>query len=178
MQTAFETAFGIVLFGVVAVGAIVALASLSGRNRLYENIGRGAMSMHHDPGRGAGGPPAGSAGAVAERDEEIRQLVAARNEHRLRRGEPALDVEAELARLTAPAIDPALAAEVRSLVIARNERRARAGREPLDVEVEVARQLRELGGGAGGHGGEASPHGDEASPRGDEGGPHDGEGGA
>jgi hypothetical protein len=72
--------------------------------------------------------------------------VAARNERRTRRGEPALDVEAELARLTAPAVDPELAAEVRSLVIARNERRGRAGREPLDVEAEVARQLRELSG--------------------------------
>src|SRR5947209_18307097 len=139
-----QTAFGIVLFGVVAVGAIVAVASLSGRKRLYENIGRGAMSMHHDPLRARGGPPAGSAAALAERDEEIRQLVAARNERRIRRGEPPLDVEAELARLTAPAVDPELAAEVRSLVIARNERRARAGHEPLDVEAEVARQLREL----------------------------------
>jgi hypothetical protein len=141
-----QAAFGFVLFGVIAVAAIVAVASLSGRKRLYENIGRGAMSMHHDRLRGGGGPPAGSAAATAERDEEIRQLVAARNERRIRRGEPALDVEAELARLTAPAIDPALEAEVRSLVIARNERRARAGREPLDVNAEVARQLAELGG--------------------------------
>jgi hypothetical protein len=72
MQTTLETAFGIVLFCVVAVGAVVAVASLSGRRRLYENIGRGALSMHHDPLRGRGGPAAGSAAALAERDEEIR----------------------------------------------------------------------------------------------------------
>jgi hypothetical protein len=138
-----QEAFGLVLFGVICVATVVALGSLVGRRRLYEQIGRGGLSLNEDP-RAA--PAAGSAAALRERDEEIRQLVQARNEHRVRRGEPALDVDAEVARLTAPAIDPALAEEVRQLVIARNERRARAGREPLDVEAEVARELRELGG--------------------------------
>jgi hypothetical protein len=54
-------------------------------------------------------------------------------------------VDEELARLTAPALDPALREEVRQLVVARNERRERQGKEPLDVEAEVERQLRDLG---------------------------------
>ena len=75
-------------------------------------------------------------------------MLQARNERRERRGEAPLDVESELARLTATAptrTDPQLAEEVRQLVIARNERRARQGLAPLDVEDEVARELRELG---------------------------------
>ena len=74
-------------------------------------------------------------------------MLTARNARREARGEPALDVEDELARLTAPApghVDPQLEAEIRSLVIARNERRQRQGKEPLDVEAEVARQIAEL----------------------------------
>ena len=69
------------------------------------------------------------------------------------RGEPPLDVDAELAKLLAEAprhrassADPQLADEVRQLVVARNERRVRQGKEPLDVDREVERQLRELEG--------------------------------
>nr|MDQ6915472.1 hypothetical protein [Actinomycetota bacterium] len=77
--------------------------------------------------------------------DEIRQLLTARNERRVRRGEAPVDVEDELRRLTAPAIDAGLREEIRQLVVARNERRQRAGKEPLDVEAEVERQVRELG---------------------------------
>src|SRR3954454_15121753 len=135
-----QEAFGIVIFGVVIVGAIVAVITLFGRSQAYDQIGRGGLSLNEDP------PPKASSGAVAvrERDDEIRQMLDARNERRARRGEAPLDVEAELARLTAPAVDPGLEAEVRQLVIARNERRERRGQPPLDVEEEVARQLREL----------------------------------
>jgi hypothetical protein len=79
------------------------------------------------------------------RDDEIRQMLEARNERRARRGQPPLDIEAELAALVRPSADPGLEGEVRELVIARNERRVRMGRPPLDVDAEVARQLRELG---------------------------------
>ncbi|MBA3329159.1 MAG: hypothetical protein H0T43_12750, partial [Solirubrobacterales bacterium] len=77
-------------------------------------------------------------------------MLTARNERRARRGRPPLDVEDELARLTAPSgaggpsIDPGLRDEVRQMVMARNARRVRSGKEPLDVEAEVERQLREL----------------------------------
>jgi hypothetical protein len=64
------------------------------------------------------------------------------------RGEPPLDVEAEIAALTSgsgPGVDDALRDEVRQLVIARNERRIARGEEPLDVDAEVERQLRDAG---------------------------------
>ena len=73
-------------------------------------------------------------------------MLEARNHRRAARGEAPLDVEAELARLTAPAVDPALREEVRDLVIARNARREARGEPPLDVDEEIERQLRDLGG--------------------------------
>ena len=65
--------------------------------------------------------------AAGERDEEIRQMLEARNARRIRQGKEPLDMEAEMAALARPAIDPGLAGEVRDLVVARNARRARAG---------------------------------------------------
>ncbi len=136
-----QEAFGIVLFVVVGIGVVVAIASLFTRGRLYDEIGRGGMSIGEDRDTR---PQAAAPLNVAERDDEIRQMLEARNARRTARGEEPLDVEAELERLTAPAIDPALEEEVRQLVIARNERRARRGQPPLDVEAEIARQLRDL----------------------------------
>jgi hypothetical protein len=79
------------------------------------------------------------------RDEEIRQMVDARNARRVRQGKEPEDVEAAVRQLQPPATaDPALASEVRQLVVARNARRLRQGKEPLDVEQEVARRLRDL----------------------------------
>ncbi len=76
-------------------------------------------------------------------------MLRARSDRRVSRGEPALDIDAEVARLLAPAAssderDAGLVAEVRQLVLARNERRERQGMEPLDVEAEVTRTLEEL----------------------------------
>jgi len=74
-------------------------------------------------------------------------MLGARNARRERRGEPPLDVEAELAALSgqpAAAADPGLREEVRDLVVARNARRVRAGKPPLDVEAEVARRIDDL----------------------------------
>ena len=74
-------------------------------------------------------------------------MLEAKSARREARGQAPLDIEAELASLTAPAVprDAALKEEVRQLVEARNERRARQGKAPLDVEEEIERQLRELG---------------------------------
>ncbi len=71
-------------------------------------------------------------------------MLDARNARRERRGEPPVDLDAELAALARPAVDPGLRAEVRDLVVAANHRRVRAGKQPLDVEAEVLRRLREL----------------------------------
>jgi hypothetical protein len=139
-----QEAFGIVIFVVVVLAAIVAVITFVGRGRLYDQIGRGGLSIG-DEREPRPAPPAGSAAGLRERDDEIRQLLAARNAHRERRGEAPVDIEAELRRLTAPAPDAGLRQEVRDLVVARNERRVARGQEPLDVEAEVERRLRELG---------------------------------
>jgi hypothetical protein len=147
-----QDSFWTVLLVVVIGAAVVAVFTFVGTGKLYEQIGRGGLSLREDDdGRGGtigGGGPPSAADAAGERDDEIRQLLNARNERRIRRGEAPVDVEAELKRLTAPAvdIDPALRDEIRQLVVARNERRARAGKEPLDVDAEVERQVRELSG--------------------------------
>src|SRR3954454_14011033 len=140
-------AFPLVIIGISVIAIVVAVAGSLASGGLYERIGRGGLSMDgHEQGRGSG-PKPGSAAARAEADEEIRQLVTAKSDRRVARGQPALDIEAEIAKLTQTAPAPAdegLREEVRQLVVARNERRVRQGKEPLDVEAEVDRQLREL----------------------------------
>src|SRR3954452_5459000 len=144
-----QDAFGIVLFFVVGIGIVLAIASLFTRGRLYDDIGRGGMSIGDERDarpRRAGGPPAPI--NAAERDAEIRQMLEARNARRAARGEAPVDVERELQALThpPPSADPEIVDEVRQLVEARNPRRIARGREPLDVEAEVRRQLRDLPG--------------------------------
>jgi hypothetical protein len=139
--------FPIVIIGISILAIVVAVAASLASGGLYERIGRGGLSMDGHEQDKRGGPKPGSAAARAEADEEIRQLVEAKSDRRVARGQPALDVEAEIAKLTAPAPAPAdegLREEVRQLVIARNERRVRQGKEPVDVEAEVERQLRDL----------------------------------
>ena len=118
-----EEAFGIVIFAVVAVSAVLAVVSLFFRGRTYDEIGRGGIGDDRETGR----RPQGGAVDLGDRDAEIRQMLEARNARHAARGEAQVDVEDELARLTAPAADPALREEVRELVIARNARREGAG---------------------------------------------------
>jgi hypothetical protein len=137
----------VIVLVVVLVGAVIgAIWAAFGTAEVYRQIGRGGLSLNDGTDRPAYEPT--RVAAAGEREIEIRQMLEARNARRLARGQPAGDVEAELAELldgpAAAASDPALTTEVRQLVIARNARRARAGKEPLDVEEEVARQLREL----------------------------------
>jgi hypothetical protein len=122
---------------------VLALVALMMSGRTWSEYGRGGLVMDRDSARG--GPPS-SAAATGERDAEIREMLVARNARRQRRGEPPLDVEQELARLTASAVsvDPSLREEVRQLVLARNHRRVRAGKSPLDVDAEVERELRKV----------------------------------
>src|SRR4051794_41872704 len=126
--------FPIVIIGISIVAIVVAVVASLASGGLYERIGRGGLSMDGHEHGARGGPQPGSAAARAEADEEIRQLVEAKSDRRVARGQPALDVEAEIAKLTqtgpaAPA-DEGLRDEVRQLVVARNERRVRQGKEP------------------------------------------------
>jgi hypothetical protein len=112
--------------------------ALVSSRRIWDDYGKDHLVM--DGQRPVEGAP-GSPGAIQEREAEIRELLEARNALRARRGEPPIDVEQELSRLTAPTIDPALREEIRDLVIARNLRRSRAGKAPLDVEAEIEREI-------------------------------------
>ena len=132
--------FGTVLIVVAVIAVLVAVVSYWGTGRIYAGLGReGGLDMTREP-------PAQASGAEVQ--EEIRQMLEAKSQRRQARGEPGLDVEAELTALTqtTAAGDPGLRDEVRQLVIARNERRLRQGKEPLDVEAEIERQLRAAGG--------------------------------
>src|SRR5438876_12388752 len=100
---ATQDAFWTVLLVVVIGGAVIAVITFIGTGKLYEQIGRGGLSINEDESwRSRDSGPAGAAIAARERDDEIRQLLTARNARRIRRGEEPLDVEAEFERLTAP----------------------------------------------------------------------------
>jgi hypothetical protein len=140
-----DSELAVVVIVVSLLGIVGALVAAVGSGRLYDQVGKGAFSLDREE---SSGPAPDSPAARAEATEEIRQLVEAKSARREARGEPPLDVDAEVAALTAgtPADrDDALREEVRQLVEARNERRIRRGEEPLDVDAEVERQLRELG---------------------------------
>jgi hypothetical protein len=146
-----KDAFPIVIIGIsllAIVVAVIATFASGGVGGLYERIGRGGFSMDGYEQQRRPGPPPGSPAAKAEADEEIRQLVEAKSNRRVARGQSPLDVDAEIAKLTESAgtsADAELREEVRQLVVARNERRVRQGKEPVDVDAEVERQLRDLG---------------------------------
>jgi hypothetical protein len=141
-------AFPIVIISVSIAAIVVAVIVAITSGGLYERIGRGGTFGLDSDGARPSGPAPGSAAARAEADAEIRQLVEAKSARRVARGEPPLDVEAEIAALSQPAApaDAELREEVRQLVVARNDRRVARGQEPLDVDAEVERQLRDLGG--------------------------------
>jgi hypothetical protein len=137
----------LIFTGIVAPLIGLGLKRLTGG---WDSYGGGAFSiLREDPARGrAAQAPVDPAIQAAE----VRQMLGAKAERRQIRGEPAIDVEAESARLLAAAVedvpaaqDEELRTEVRQLVIARNEKRRRAGLEPLDVAAETERQLADLG---------------------------------
>ena len=124
-----QESFAIVLFVVVGVAVVAAIWALVTSGGSYDDIGGGPMALDRRES------------TPAERETEIRQMLAARNTLREARGEAPLDVEAEYHALT----DTGLRDEVRTLVEATNARRVARGEEPLDVEAEIDRRLREFG---------------------------------
>src|SRR3954454_20643401 len=119
LQTVRVGSFGYVVIIIGCLGVVVAMLSLVGQSGLYDRIGKGAFSLD-EPDRPRG-PAPGSAQAKAEAAAELRQLIEAKSARREMRGEPPLDIEAEISALTqpAPAVDDELRGEVRQLVIAR-----------------------------------------------------------
>jgi hypothetical protein len=131
-----QSAFLWVVAGVCVVGVVGAIVALLTSRRDWAQYGSDRLLLDSEAPR--------APVAQFERDEEVRQMLEARNAGRRRRGEAEVDVEAELARLTALAdagTDGDLRDEIRQLVVARNHRRARKGLAPLDVETEIAREL-------------------------------------
>ena len=91
-----DSGLAVVVIVVSIIGIVGAIVAFVGSGKLYEQVGKGGLSLDRDDARS--GPPAGSAAARAEAEAEIRQLVEARNERRIARGEEPLDVEAEVDR--------------------------------------------------------------------------------
>jgi hypothetical protein len=145
-----QSAFPIVVFGAVALSVVMSLVFLFSRESVHDQIGQGGLTREGELTGIPAAPAADSPAGRAERELEVRQMLNARSERLVRAGKPALDIDAEVARLLEPpqtdAPDPGLTEEVRQLVVARNERRVRQGLEPLAVEAEVERTLNELDG--------------------------------
>jgi hypothetical protein len=155
----------LVVLGAVAVGVVMSIVFLISSENVYDQIGQGGMTRDSEAppeealAPATAPPPPSSAAGLAEQEREVRQMLGARSARMVARGEAALDVDAEVAKLLAPAAgreagaaaaeadgghDAELEAEVRELVAAKNERRVRRGLEPLDVTAEVRRTLAEL----------------------------------
>ena len=140
--------FGDVLWIVLGVGVLASIWAMKGAAKEWEDYNERGLYM--ESLRAARRMPVSESVRAAEAAAEIREMIEARNARRVRRGDAPLDVEAEIARLTASAPpsrrepDPELVDEVRSLVQLRNARRAKKGLEPLDEDAEVRRELDEL----------------------------------
>ncbi len=144
---------GTVLLLITIVVLPIAAVTFALAGPAWRGIGKGPFAIEQElPSRRTTAPLAPVDPALQA--AEARQMLEAKSYRRRRRGEPGIDVEAELARaLDPPGAQPPtrreeLRAEIRQLVIARNERRLRQGREPLDVEAETERELANLVGSA------------------------------
>jgi hypothetical protein len=121
---------------VAVLAGVVAIVMLVTGRVTWAEIGRGGLDTADDD--------APSEPLLDEREQEIRQMLGARNARRRRDGMQALDLDEELAQLMRPTADAGLRDELRAVVEARNRRRERDGLVPLDVDSEIERQLREL----------------------------------
>jgi hypothetical protein len=127
----------------------IAAFSFARSGGAWKEIGKGRFGVMHSMPAPRISQPAQPVDKAIQA-AEARQMLEAKSYRRLQRGEPALDIEAEMsllldsetkARSGKTDLDEKLRAEVRELVIARNERRMRGGKGPLDVDAEVERQV-------------------------------------
>ena len=87
-----EDAFLPVVIGVSLLAVIAAAIALATSSGAYDRIGSGGLSGDEDR------PPAPNRSRRPRAAEEVRQLVEARNARRVARGEPPLDVDAEVSK--------------------------------------------------------------------------------
>jgi hypothetical protein len=140
---------GYVLAAITLIALPIAAAAFAGSGPAWRGIGKGPFAIEQElpPTRMAAPQPAVDR---ALQETEARQMIEAKSYRRRRRGEPPLDVEAEVRRMldspgaAGPGVDERLREEVRQMVVAGNERRMRRGEQPLDVERETERQLQGL----------------------------------
>jgi hypothetical protein len=119
-----QDALPIVIVAVVGLAAVVAIYTLVRGEGAYDHIREGDLAPGPEPAH--------------VRDEEIRQMLQARDALRAARGLPPLEAP--------DPVDEGLRAEVRALVQARSARRVALGEPPLDIEAEVERRLSQLDG--------------------------------
>ncbi len=111
-----QGAFGTVVFVVSAVGIVGAVLGLLLNRRTWDQYGKDHLLLDSELPQAR---LSSSSTELVERDEEVRQMLEARNARRRRRGKAEVDVEHELARLTTPAVDAGLREEIREDVRAR-----------------------------------------------------------
>jgi hypothetical protein len=126
-----------VVFVVAILAGALAIYLLVGSGRLFGQVGANGLDARDVALEGDTDEP-------GEREQDIREMLEARNAHRQARGEAPQDLDEVLAELLRPPVDEGLREEMRELVVARNHRRQRNGLAPLDVEVEIERRMREL----------------------------------
>ncbi len=80
------------VIAVVALAVVVALLLAAHSSGIYDRIGEGGFD------RDSQAPGGTSCAAASVRDEEIHQMLEARNARRAARGQEPLDVEAETER--------------------------------------------------------------------------------
>jgi hypothetical protein len=95
-----HTTFAAVLWIVCGVGIVAAFAMLATSGKAWEEYENRGLLMDHERVRGVAASSVAAVVAMAERETDIREMLGALNVGRARRGEPALDVDAELKRLT------------------------------------------------------------------------------
>lgn len=132
--------FGIVIFSVVGISGVIAIGTF-----LF-----GGQPPHSSIGGNAFVPTTGDPGVESQemREDDVRQMLEARNRRRIARGESPADVDAELRDLLSgsqePAVDGEVRSEVEAIVGARHARRRRRGQPEGDFEAEVEELIRSI----------------------------------
>jgi hypothetical protein len=83
-----DDAFLTVVIGVSLLAFVVAAIALATSGKSYDEIGRGGISVDEPQRRET----------YADVVAEVRELIELSNAHRIARGEPPLDVDAEVSR--------------------------------------------------------------------------------